>query len=280
MRKTIPFIALILLIMTGCNLPVSPDSLPTPTADLVATQVAELLTQEPTNTQPPPPATETPAQAATATPPPTQTPEPTPIPSATPTTNPGDPALSFGEPTWQDNLDTARNFYLFESDNTKVEDEGGSLGLTGVNANGWLGWSLTYAQFSENFYLEYTMQTRTCSGSDIYGMLFRASKENAGYFFGVTCDGRYDLYARDFNKDIDTELISLRSSAAIRTGSDQTNRLGVLAQGSKLSLYINGTLVDEINDSTYASGYFGAFVAANQTAGFRVDLDQVRLWKQ
>lgn len=275
MRKSISYIAILLLFLTGCNLPVNQGNQPTPTIDLVATQVVELLTQQPTNTPLPPPPTLQPTETSA----PTQPPEPTITPSVTPTTNPGDPALSFGDPSWQDNLDTAKNFYLFESDNTKIEDEGGSLGLTGVNANGWLGWSLTYAQNPQDFYLEYTFQTRTCSGADIYGMVFRANKENAGYFFGVTCDGRYNLYARDFNNNIDNELIALKSSAAIRSGADQANRLGVLAQGSKLSLYVNGTLVDEINDSNYASGYFGAFIAANQTTGFRVELDQIKLWK-
>ena len=74
-------------------------------------------------------------------------------------------------------------------------------------------------------------------------------------------------------------MIPLKSASAINTGSNQTNRLGVLAQGGKISLYANGSLVDEINDTTYTNGYFGAFVAANKTAGFRVDLEQIKLWK-
>ena len=95
----------------------------------------------------------------------------------------------------------------------------------------------------------------------------------------MTCGGQYNLFARDFNNNTDTELIALKTGSGINTGSNQVNRLGVLAQGGKISLYVNGALVDEINDSTYSTGYFGALVAANQTAGFRVDLDQVKLWK-
>lgn len=278
MRKTTLILLLLSIVVAGCNLPAAQDSLTTPTVDLVATQIEELLAEQATLTLAAPTST----QPATATQPPTQTPAPsdTPVPLPTVTTNPGDPGLSLGEPSWQDALDSTKNFYLFENDNTKVEAESGALSLTGRNANGWLGWSLTYAQNPANFYLEATFRTRDCAGSDLYGVVFRANKENAGYFYGVTCDGRYNLYKRDFNNNTDSELIGLKSNAAVQTGSNQVNRLGILALGSKISLYVNGVLVEETTDDTYSSGYFGAFVAANQTAGFRVDLDHVKLWNQ
>jgi len=281
MTKPLISLTLIALLLAGCNLPVSPAGQPTPTVDLVATSVAELLTAQPSPTTSAPGSAAT--QAPTDTPLPSVTPSlpptPTTPPNPTPTTNPGDPALSLGEPTWQDNLDTTKNFYLYENDNTKIAADTGVMALTGINANGWLGWSLTYAQSSANFYLESTFRTHDCSGNDTYGTVFRANKENAGYFFAVTCDGRYNLYARDFNNNTDSELIPLTASSAIVAGSNQTNRIGILAQGGKLAFYANGALITEINDDTYTQGYFGAFVAASQTAGFRVDLDQVRLWK-
>ena len=274
-KKILPLILAVLL-LAACNLPTRPIDTPTPTVDLVATQIANLLATQESVTRNAPLATQPPSPTPSATPEATPTPPPTP----TPTTNPSDPALSLGDPTWKDSLDTAKNFYLFENDQTKVEAEDGALALTGRNANGWLGWSLTYAQNPSDFYLEATFRTRTCAGSDLYGIVFRASKENAGYFFGVTCDGRYNLTYRDLNNDIQKELISMKAASAIQAGSDQINRLGVFAQGDKISLYINGSLIDEVTDSTRSSGYFGAFVAANQTAGFRADLDQIKLWKR
>ena len=274
-KKILPLILAVLL-LAACNLPTRPIDTPTPTVDLVATQIANLLATQESVTRNAPLATQPPSPTPSATPEAT----PTPPPAPTPTTNPSDPALSLGDPTWKDSLDTAKNFYLFENDQTKVEAEDGALALTGRNANGWLGWSLTYAQNPSDFFLEATFRTRTCAGSDLYGIVFRASKENAGYFFGVTCDGRYNLTYRDLNNDIQKELISMKAASAIQAGSDQINRLGVFAQGDKISLYINGSLIDEVTDSTRSSGYFGAFVAANQTAGFRADLDQIKLWKR
>jgi hypothetical protein len=212
---------------------------------------------------------------------PSDTPAPSPTSAVTPTSTPvpGDPAAALGAPGWKDSLDTTKNFYLYENDNTAIEAGSSALRLVGRTNIGWHGWSLTYAQNGSDFYLEGTFKTGECSGADLYGIVFRANKENAGYFFGVTCDGRYNLHARDFNNNIDNEILALKSNAAILSGSGQTNRIGVKTEGSKISLYANGTLLEVLTNDAYASGYFGAFIAAFETSGFTVDLDQIALWK-
>jgi len=272
MKKISVLLIVFNLALSGCNLPVSPAETPVPTADLIATQVSILMTSQPTSTVTPTdivPQVETPTQVPSAT-----------LPAPSPTPVPGDPALALGTPSWQDNLDTAKNFYLYENDNTRIEaEDDGSIALTGRNANGWHGWTLTYASPAVDLYVEEVFRTRDCAGNDLYGIVFRASKENSAYFFGVTCDGRFNLYARDFNNNVNAELVSLTADAAIRSGSNQTNRLGVMAKGNVIRLYANGVLLKELEDSTYSAPYFGAFVAANQTANFRVDLDQISMWK-
>lgn len=272
------FLLLIALFLTGCNMPSQTKTEPSNTPDIVATEVSRLQTEMPSPTQPP---TQTPEPPSTVTPPPPDTATVAPSPTtsaATSTSIPGDPAAALGSPSWQDNLDSTKNFYLFENDNTTVEAGSGSLRLVGKSNIGWHGWSLTYAQNLANFYLEGTFITGTCSGADLYGLVFRASKENAGYFFGVTCDGQYGLRARDFNNNIDTQLIALKSNAAILTGSGQVNRLGIKAEGNKIALYANGALLEEITNDTFAAGYFGPFIASF-SSGFSFDLDRIAVWR-
>jgi hypothetical protein len=117
-----------------------------------------------------------------------------------------------------------------------------------------------------------------CSGSDIYGLVFRAESVSSGYFFGVTCDGRYSLSARDFEDGTNIPLIQLTSNQAVQSGATSTNRLSVRAEGERIALYANGTLLGEVTDPSFEEGYFGAFVAANQTAGFTVHMDEISLW--
>ena len=95
---------------------------------------------------------------ATATPSPA-TPPPTPM-----------TRRFLGEPTWQDNAGYDQEFLpIRERQHQNRSGRQALLALTGRNANGWVGWSLTYAQPSANFYLETTFRTRDCSGSDLYG---------------------------------------------------------------------------------------------------------------
>ena len=281
--KTMISIFWVTVLLAGCNLPGRDRPVPTPTADVVATEVQRMLTELPTNTsQPARPTATRPAETVSPVPPlATETPAPSPTAPATltATLNPADPASTLGKPVWKDTLDSAKNFYLYENENTRIEQGSGTLKLTSLSAVGWHGWTLTYVQKPANFYLEAVFKTGDCSSSDLYGLIFRASKENAGYFYGVTCDGHYNLYSRDFNNNTNTEIKSLQANATILQGSAQTNRLGVLANGDKLTLFANGVLVDEVQDSTYSAGYFGPFIAGNATAGFSVELDEIGLWK-
>jgi len=285
MKSILISIILIALFLSGCNLP-GQSSPATPTANMVATEVQKLLETMPSATSPATlaPVTSTPAPdqpTNTPTLAPSATPQPSPTvpPQPTPTTDPGDPAVSLGKPGWTDKLDNAKNFYTYDNENTEIKHHEGFLVLTSKTDIGWHGWTLTYAQSASDFYVQAVFKTEGCGGSDLYGLVFRADKENAGYFFGVTCDGQYNLYARDFNNNVNTKIRDLTPSSAIMTGSGQQNRLGVLASGDKISLYVNGLLLEEINDGTYAQGYFGPFVAG-YTADFSVSLDEISLWKQ
>ena len=79
-----------------------------------------------------------------------------------------------------------------------------SISLRKVRAavSGWMGWSLTFSQKPQNFYLDAVFTPQTCSGADVYGLVFRAPDTESGYFFGVTCDGRYNLRSRDFGDGV------------------------------------------------------------------------------
>jgi hypothetical protein len=275
MRKTAGFLLICILLLAGCNLPTKPTAA-TPTPDLIATQVSVMLTKMPTATMAP---SGTAAPIATIAPSATTPSKATPTqatPSETPTLSPTPGDL----PDWRESFDGGKSFYLFENDNTKARLDGGALVLTGITANGWLGWSLTYSQKPQNFRLEATFQTETCSGTDLYGLVFRAPDANSGYFYGVSCDGRINLHARNFTDGTDIEIVALTGANQVTAGSNQTNQLGVNVSGSKIQLFANGLMVQEVNDETFKdAGFFGAFIAANETTGFTVRMDEISLWK-
>lgn len=297
MKKIIPFLLLTTLVLAACQSPSSSDT-------GVQTRVAAILTDIPTYTPMPPTVTatiqlptlavNTPTVAPTETPTvePTQgTLEPTAtakvpgiptetlLPSATAPA--GDPRAVLGAPTWTDPMDTANNWPVGSDNFTSLSIADGELALTGLTATN--GWKMASAPALKNFYLEADGRMTTCSGMDAWGLYFRVpkyEKPDRGYLFGITCNGNYYLKAFDGTMDpaTATQIIYPYASKAIVKGSNQTNRVGVMANGENLKLFINGKMVHEIADSTYPQGYFGLFINSEETPNLTAKITDVSYW--
>lgn len=314
MKRILPFL-LIATLAAGCGGLTAP--VPTPDDAMISTQVAAILTTEPTETlavvessptaelptvAPTDEPKELPTETATITFAPTDTPTlaatevlptvaensaettaPTveTTPDATLTPSADDPAVRLGTPTWTDDMTSDTNWPVGSDDFTAVEFSDGAMKLTGLTTTD--GWRLALPQTS-NVYLEMTFKTNACTGSDRYGMFFRvpeASNPNRGYLFGFSCDGKYSL--RRWNAEIGAKgemvtLVNWAASPAILTGSNQTNRMGILAVGDRLVLYANGQKLTEVKDNTFTSGYFGVFVGSRESTDLKINVEDVRYW--
>ncbi|MBN2547910.1 MAG: hypothetical protein JXB15_02035 [Anaerolineales bacterium] len=228
----------------------------------------------------------------TSTPLPTRTPLPsdtptvtnTPLPSDTPTitvepsATPDDPRLNLGDPTWQDTFQEGANWFLFSDEHVEMRLQQGKLWMTAFNADKYDGWMLRQpVQELSNFYMEVTVQTGGCAGLDRYGLLGRASADTSrSYIFGLSCDGRYSLRRWASGS---TMLVEWTTSEHILAGANQTNRMGLRAEGSTLSIYANGHLLAQVEDDAYASGSIGLFIGALATPGFTVQVSEVSVWE-
>ncbi len=242
--------------------------------DTVATHVSEQLTASPiiiaTDTSSPVNFT------ATVTPLPTETETAIPTITTTATLSPDDPRSRLGNPTWKESFDKPnQNFYQDDNENIRFAYESGDLALTTKNPN-WTSWSMSYHK-PRNYYLEATFKVGDCSGADRYGLVFRAPNYEDGYFYGITCDGRFAL--KIFSQK--GELITWTNHPAINTGSNQVNRVGVLVQNNRYALYANGKLLQETFDDTFVKeGLFGSYIASSTTANFTVRVEEIAFWNQ
>ncbi len=275
MSKSLVLILVLALLLSACNLPRGEQS---PTPDFVATQVATLLTGMP---QP---------EAFTPTPPPeepTQTlsePQdtPTPEPSPTATTSPDDPRDFLGAPTFIDTLDSGRSFGLensvYDDDYTFIRVEGGALVLTSRYTTDYRGWR-TGGTKLKNAYIESTTRVGECAGSDLYGLVFRSPDFIKGYWFLVTCEGDWSVGYWDGNNYVNLASGS-NVDGAIKTGSNQVNRLGVMANGDRYQLYANGRKIAEVSDGTFTDeGSYGMLISARVTPNFTIYTEEFAYWK-
>jgi len=203
-------------------------------------------------------------------------------PTSTSTPAPDNPKDELGSPAWKDTLDNGNYWSLSSSgtisNDTLIKTEGGSLVMSRNIASGGKTWWLTYPR-PKNFYLEGVFSVDNCSGTDQYGLVFRAVNYNDGfaYYFIVRCDGNFSLMKWDGNGA--SNLFNWEKSENIQTGSGKSNGLGVWCNGNSIRLYINSKLIKEIVDNSLTeSGYFGLFMDARETPGFTIRLNEVTYW--
>ena len=294
MKKLIVFTILIFaFVLTGCNFPGFQSDAALDPDDAMATEIARILTGTPIQIEPtdlpaeeeieaPETPEETEAVLTEPTEPvePTQTPAPTDTPAPTPTATLADtdPPLTLGSPDWVDNMNNDDNWPTGYSEYSAIAFSDGFLKLTALSDVD--GWRVTWPTI-DDFYLEATLQTPECSGSDHYGLMFRVpadSQAGKGYLFGITCDGRYSL--RRWDGTAMHFPVNWTANNAIIKGENVVNKLGVMAQGQNIALYINGQKVQEVADSNYLEGKFGFFVGGTNVEDLTLWVDQVRYWIQ
>ncbi len=279
-KQFLLFISLIIIVgVTGCNLPNSPEISP----DIIASQVANLLATTPALEEHMDIPTEVPTITIQFTPEPiipTETLTPTQEPSLTPTILPL--GIPTGPPNWIETFIDGTRFGLnaegYDDGQTQIIVSDGSLTMTSISAIGWRGWRLT-SQKPANYYLQANFKTKECAGSDQYGLVVQSPDFDSGfgYYFGLTCDGRYA-----FQKWEDSGLSNLQgwlNDQNIVAGANQNNSIGVLKSGNQYNLYINNISIGMVEDEKFSSpGYFGPFIAGVNTPNFSYQLDEISYW--
>ncbi len=108
------------------------------------------------------------------------------------------------------------------------------------------------------------------------GVMCRAdeSDNGNGYYFVVNVNGYYSI--RIGTDDGVTPLIDWQRSRAVHTGID-SNTIRAVCMGNQLAMYVNGTLVAHVTDSTYSKGYTGLAVAAGMN-GVDESFDKLTLY--
>ncbi|MBI4770470.1 MAG: hypothetical protein HY784_08700 [Chloroflexi bacterium] len=251
-------------------------------SEAVATSVAATLAAIPTATpivavveitavprvQPPtaPPASATPSPGPTVTP----------TPTATPTLAETNPKAGLDEPSFQDDFRTAAGWSVYDDESSSVVITEGRLDFT-VKTLPRFAWIISARQ-GVNFYAEIKASPQRCAGADSYGLLFRARPADGdGYFFLLSCDGRYQLLER-LGGEV-RPLIDWTARPEINIGADASNLLGVRAEGERMTLFVNDqVLADPPASTDFPGGSFGLYAGAAVTQNVLVAFDDLRIW--
>ncbi|MBX3013292.1 MAG: hypothetical protein KF832_17365 [Caldilineaceae bacterium] len=114
------------------------------------------------------------------------------------------------------------------------------------------------------------------AGDSGYGLIFRYVDEENFYLFAV--NGDQFALASVIDGEFE-QLLSAEKSTAIVTEPEASNRLGVLVEGTAITLLINGEVVQWVEDSTYTTGGIGLAVGASSGNSAEARFDDVALWE-
>jgi len=193
-----------------------------------------------------------------------------------------DPKVYLGESTWEDKMIAVGNWNLETDEYLSATYDNETLMMQTLTKQ--QGWRIAMADALADAYIEATIKVSECSGSDNYGLIFRIPANvgyNQGYIFAISCDGKYSL--RNWDRltgasGTTTWLQEATESSLIKAGKGQTNRLGIMAVGDRLIMYINGEKVGEVSDSAYTSGNFGIYLKAEKSGALKINVDDVQYW--
>jgi len=268
-------VSFLFILITACNLPGNTE----PTPDLIATQVARLLTEAPTETQAP-----TIEEAQPTLTPTTTTNDQTTTPTATATLSPtatqdiNDPIQLLGDPVWTQDFSANSSPWDFDSPQATFEVINGALSLTAKNNPNWHNWYVSSPRL-QNAYVEATIEFSACSGNDRFGLAVRSSSDGQQfYFMGITCDGKWGFFRMAENVEI-TQIQPFQAAEPLQNGTNQPHRVGIRMEGTSFTFYIDGEEVGTATDDTLKSdGFTGFLIAFANTSGFTVRVDQLRYW--
>lgn len=109
----------------------------------------------------------------------------------------------------------------------------------------------------ENYYLEITATPSLCQGGDQFGVMFRVVSSRDFYRLVVTCGAQLRL--EKVQNAAGTILQDWTFSPQLTPDAPNGMRLGILAAGSQLRIYINQVLQFEARDPAFAAGGLGVF---------------------
>ena len=137
--------------------------------------------------------------------------------------------------------------------------------------------TLSEPTFSD-FILEVEAGLNNGSLASTYGVLFRMQSPEEFYRFAITGDGMYLLERHDLNGAAVIFTEDWRGTAAINKGHGLRNILRVEADGPRIAIYVNDTLLEEVTDSSYRSGNIALSAGTFDGAGTQVSFDNVSVY--
>lgn len=177
-------------------------------------------------------------------------------------------------PLFQDDFDSPRSGWgADQRDESERGYEDGEYFIE-LHEPNWFAWAEPGIQF-DDMSVEVDVHLDSGSQDSHFGVLCRHVDVDNFYYFAISADGYYAIFRRTDGGDLQVLTgngSGMAPSPAIRTG-EQTNHVRAVCQGDKLSLYVNGELLETVPDDTHAQGDVGLGAGSGPQGDVRIQFD-------
>lgn len=201
---------------------------------------------------------------------PTNTPTPMPSPTPTPERLP-----SLGETLYEDRFDQDQGWQINPSSIGGASFVNGRLVLALQQSQSFYA-ALSPQEPPANFYAEITTRAEICSDNSDFGLVFRVSNFQERYRFALNCSGEAQVLLSYGGSEI--VLVPLTQTNVALPGILAQNRLGVYANGSEFTFYINGSEVFTARNAALSNGAIGVYLRSREGEQTTVSFDDFRFW--
>lgn len=295
MKKLVPLLFVLILMLSSCYYPADEDISQDP---VVETNVAQILTlaaqsrsEENSETIATPAPEELPYPVTGVGGPDSESKEPA-VEAEIPTEVEADTSENIEEPTetstaenlpwsgtslYSESFDS-NSYWNFENPYLLSKVGNGQLEFTSKGTPWWTSYYTTKPEV-QNGYYETSLNMLNCKPNDRIGLVFRLKVGGDFYYMGLTCDGSWGFsqYTSD-NRIID--ILPYETSDALNP-VNEANQLGVLANGNDFEFYINRQKVGSAtNGSLPEAGYFGFMTMSTGSHTFKTLIDRLEVWEK
>ena len=115
--------------------------------------------------------------------------------------------------------------------------------------------------------------------SSAFGMMCRVDPDNLsdGYSFIIASDGAYSIGYWD--DDGYNPLLNDDFESSSDIDNDESYEMTIVCVGEYLALYVDGELIDEVEDDTFDEGYAGMAAISFDDDGIEVAFDNLVIWE-
>jgi len=201
---------------------------------------------------------------------PTSTSTPAPTPTPTPERLP-----LLGNLLYEDTFDQDQGWQIPETASGGASFINGRLSLA-LQQSQSLFAVLSPVEPPGDFYAEINTRSEICSDNSDFGIVFRVSSYQERYRFALNCSGEAQVLLSYGGSEI--VLVPLTQSNVAIPGILAQNRLGVYANGSAFTFYINGSEVFTVQNAALSGGSIGVYLRTRASEQTTVSFDNFRIW--